>query len=131
RHRVVGPCAARSTSPRSRCSTPTPSHASSARARSMCRSRARGGCSRLRTASGSIRLPRLVRPRGGSAAAGQRRARRELGWEPRWSAEDALLELLGGLREGAGFGTPPLAPQAGGPLRVRELLTGVGGRERA
>ena len=59
------------------------------------------------------------------------RARRELGWEPRWSAEDALLELLGGLREGAGIGTPPLAPQAGGPLRVRELLTGVGGRERA
>ena len=59
------------------------------------------------------------------------RARRELGWEPRWSAEDALLELLGGLREGAGIGTPPLAPQGGGPLRVRELLTGVGGRERA
>jgi nucleoside-diphosphate-sugar epimerase len=58
------------------------------------------------------------------------RARRELGWEPRRSATEALLELLDGLRESAGIATPPLAPQAGGPLRLRELLTGVGGRER-
>ncbi|HEY8582453.1 MAG TPA: NAD-dependent epimerase/dehydratase family protein, partial [Capillimicrobium sp.] len=36
------------------------------------------------------------------------RARRELGWTPRKSSEDALLELMAGLRDGAGYGTPPL-----------------------
>jgi UDP-glucose 4-epimerase len=56
------------------------------------------------------------------------RARRELGWEPRLSAEEALGELAAGLREGAGGSTPTLAAQAGGPLRVRELLTRVGAR---
>lgn len=56
------------------------------------------------------------------------RARSELGWSPRHSAGDALLELIGGLRESAGEDTPPLEPSAGGPARVRELLTGVGGR---
>ncbi len=56
------------------------------------------------------------------------RARVELGWTPRHSADAALLELLDGLREGAAMDTPPLAARAGGPLRVRELLTGVGGR---
>jgi nucleoside-diphosphate-sugar epimerase len=56
------------------------------------------------------------------------RAREELGWRPRRTAEDALLELLTGLRERSGLDTPPLAPGSGGPLRVRELLTGVGGR---
>ena len=56
------------------------------------------------------------------------RARVELGWEPRRRADDALLELLAGLREHAGLDTPPLAPQTGGPLRIRELLTGVGDR---
>lgn len=56
------------------------------------------------------------------------RARRELRWTPRKSAEDALLELLEGLREGAGYGTPPLDAGAGGPLRSREVLTGVGAR---
>jgi UDP-glucose 4-epimerase len=57
-----------------------------------------------------------------------RRAREELGWAPRTSATDALLELLAGMRAPAGVDTPPLAPRAGGPLRVRELLTGVGRR---
>jgi nucleoside-diphosphate-sugar epimerase len=56
------------------------------------------------------------------------RARTELGWEPTRSAGDALLELLDGLRSGAGGRTPPLDPAAGGPLRVREVLTGVGRR---
>jgi UDP-glucose 4-epimerase len=56
------------------------------------------------------------------------RARRELGWEPRRSGEDALREVMAGMREGAGYDTPPLAAKAGGPGRVRELLTGVGGR---
>jgi UDP-glucose 4-epimerase len=58
------------------------------------------------------------------------RIRRELGWEPTRTADAALLELLEGIRVGAGAPTPPLDPHAGGPLRVRELLTGVGGRSR-
>jgi UDP-glucose 4-epimerase len=56
------------------------------------------------------------------------RARRELGWEPRHRADDALRELLGGIRDRAGIDTPPLARDTSGPLRVRELLTGVGRR---
>jgi nucleoside-diphosphate-sugar epimerase len=36
------------------------------------------------------------------------RIRRELGWEPRTAAGDALLELLQGFHEGAGAPTPPL-----------------------
>ena len=58
------------------------------------------------------------------------RAREELGWSPRYSASEALLELIDGLRERAGTETPPLAPASGGPLRVRELVTGVGRREK-
>jgi hypothetical protein len=57
-----------------------------------------------------------------------RRARDELGWTPRRSATSALLELLAGMREPAGLDTPPLKPRAGGPLRLRELLTCVGRR---
>jgi UDP-glucose 4-epimerase len=56
------------------------------------------------------------------------RARTELGWEPRRSAEDALLDLLEGLRSGRGLATPPLDPRAGGPLRSREFATGIGAR---
>jgi len=56
------------------------------------------------------------------------RAREELGWHPRYSSEQALLELLEGIRDGDGLPTPPLDPSAGGPLRLRELLTGVGAR---
>jgi len=37
------------------------------------------------------------------------RAREQLGWEPRTSATDALLELLDGLRERSEATTPPLA----------------------
>jgi UDP-glucose 4-epimerase len=60
------------------------------------------------------------------------RIRRELGWAPRHGADDALLELLAGLRDRAGAPTPPLDPGTGGPLRVRELLkTRVGARSRA
>jgi UDP-glucose 4-epimerase len=54
------------------------------------------------------------------------RARRELGWEPRFTATEALQELLDGLRDGAGFPTPPLSPSTSGFLRGRELRTGVG-----
>jgi UDP-glucose 4-epimerase len=57
------------------------------------------------------------------------RAREELGWTPRYSAEETLLELLGGLRDGAGLDTPPLSKETGGPFRIREIITGVGGRE--
>jgi nucleoside-diphosphate-sugar epimerase len=55
------------------------------------------------------------------------RARAELGWRPRLSAVQAVEELLAGLREGAGADTPPLDPGAGGPLRLGEFRTGVGG----
>jgi UDP-glucose 4-epimerase len=57
------------------------------------------------------------------------RARRELGWEPQRSADEALLDLLEGFQKGAGLDTPPLSPKTGGPFRIREILTGVGGRE--
>lgn len=56
------------------------------------------------------------------------RARRELGWQPRTSSLDALGELLTGIRDGSGGATPPLDPQAGGPLRLGEFATGVGER---
>jgi UDP-glucose 4-epimerase len=56
------------------------------------------------------------------------RARTELGWEPRRSAGEALLELMAGMREGAGLPTPPLDPATSGPGRVRELAGGVGRR---
>jgi nucleoside-diphosphate-sugar epimerase len=54
------------------------------------------------------------------------KAQRELGWKPRHGADDAFRELLGGIRDRAGIDTPPLSPETGGPLRVRELLSGVG-----
>ena len=56
------------------------------------------------------------------------RAREELGWGPRYSSGEALLELMGGIRDRAGAATPPLDPGTGGPARVRELATGVGSR---
>jgi nucleoside-diphosphate-sugar epimerase len=58
------------------------------------------------------------------------RARQELGWEPRASSAQALRELLDGLRHGAGLATPPLDPAASGPLRARELATGVGAADK-
>jgi len=57
------------------------------------------------------------------------RARQQLGWTPQRSAEDTFLELLAGLRDGAGLDTPPLSPKTRGPFRIREILTGVGWRE--
>ena len=57
------------------------------------------------------------------------RARSELGWRPHHSSGEALLELLAGLRQGAGAPTPPLDPRTGGPARLRELAGGVGARE--
>jgi UDP-glucose 4-epimerase len=57
------------------------------------------------------------------------RARTELGWTPERSADETLLDLLEGLRTRAGLETPPLSPKTGGRFRIREILTGVGGRE--
>jgi len=54
------------------------------------------------------------------------RARNGLGWQPSHTSGEALLELIGGMRESAGEETPPLESGAGGPLRLWELLTGVG-----
>ncbi len=56
------------------------------------------------------------------------RAREELGWMPRRDATTTLLELLGGLRAGAGIETPPLDPASSGTARIEELRTGVGAR---
>jgi nucleoside-diphosphate-sugar epimerase len=55
------------------------------------------------------------------------RAARELGWEPQHSAEEALRDLLYGLRHGTGMGTPPLAPRLPHGRRD-EFATGVGKR---
>jgi UDP-glucose 4-epimerase len=56
------------------------------------------------------------------------RARTELHWTPRHASTDALAELLEGMRSAADFPTPPLARSTSGPLRLRELLTGIGRR---
>ena len=58
------------------------------------------------------------------------RIRSELGWTPHRSSGGALLDLLAGMRDRSGADTPPLRPDAGGPLRVRELLTGLGSSSR-
>lgn len=57
------------------------------------------------------------------------RAQNELGFVPRHSGEAALRELCAGLRDAAGGDTPTLARRAGGPLRIREFLTGLGARQ--
>jgi UDP-glucose 4-epimerase len=56
------------------------------------------------------------------------RARKELGWEPRHSAVEALEELLHGMREGDGAKTPPLEADSVG-ARLDDLKTGVGARQ--
>ena len=54
------------------------------------------------------------------------RAREELGWSPTVDAKDALAEVLDAMGHGEGGPTPPLAADAGGPGRLREVATGVG-----
>jgi nucleoside-diphosphate-sugar epimerase len=56
------------------------------------------------------------------------RIRDELGWTPRRTSGEALLELLRGMRRHDGMETPPLQSDGSGPLRIREFLTGIGGR---
>jgi UDP-glucose 4-epimerase len=58
------------------------------------------------------------------------RARNALGWAPRHSSGQALLELIDGMRRSQGDPTPPLAPDTSGRLRAREFLTGVGKQAR-
>src|SRR5205085_7863157 len=54
---------------------------------------------------------RLVRPRRRNAAPRRgARARDELGWRPQRTADQAMLELIAGLRDSAGHATPPLDP---------------------
>jgi UDP-glucose 4-epimerase len=57
------------------------------------------------------------------------RAREVLGWQPRHESGSALLELLEGIRTSAGSPTPTLEPGGDGPLRTREILTGLGARD--
>jgi len=57
------------------------------------------------------------------------RAREELGWEPTVTSLDALDDLLQGMRHAEGAPTPPLEPTAGGPMRAREVATGVGQKQ--
>jgi UDP-glucose 4-epimerase len=56
------------------------------------------------------------------------RIRGELDWKPRRTAGEALLELLRGIAEQDGADTPPLEAGGAGQLRIREFLTGIGGR---
>jgi UDP-glucose 4-epimerase len=42
------------------------------------------------------------------------RAERELGWQPRWTGDLAMREMLVGLADGAGMATPPLKPDGRG-----------------
>jgi len=56
------------------------------------------------------------------------RARDELGFVAQRGADESLGELIAGIREGADLDTPPLAKSTSGPLRVRELLSGIGAR---
>lgn len=56
------------------------------------------------------------------------RARNELQWSPDVSARDAVREFVAGLRSDEGGATPPLAREAGGRGRWREVQSGVGER---
>ncbi|GIH27701.1 NAD-dependent epimerase [Acrocarpospora phusangensis] len=56
------------------------------------------------------------------------RAHDELGWVPAYTAVEALLELLEGMRTAADLDTPPLSARTSGPARIRELQSGPGRR---
>jgi UDP-glucose 4-epimerase len=58
------------------------------------------------------------------------RIRTELGWRETRTSGEALLDLLAGMRDRSGADTPPLATETSGPMRVREVLTGVGRTSR-
>ena len=54
------------------------------------------------------------------------RAEAELGWHPKVRSIDALSETIEGMRTGADGATPALAASTSGPLRMGEILSGVG-----
>lgn len=56
------------------------------------------------------------------------RAREVLGWTPRRSSWETMREMFEGLHDGAGMDTAPLAPDGGPVGRVKEFVSGVGGR---
>ncbi|WP_433590351.1 hypothetical protein [Nocardia sp. CA-145437] len=56
-------------------------------------------------------------------------AHAELGWSPRYSSVEALLEVLGRIRAAAEIDTPPLSRTAGGPLRIHEFTSGIDARD--
>ncbi|MEJ7708061.1 MAG: NAD-dependent epimerase/dehydratase family protein [Nocardioidaceae bacterium] len=56
------------------------------------------------------------------------KAKAEWGWSPQVSAADAVQAFFEGARAGDGYPTPPLNPATSGPLRFREVVTGVGTR---
>jgi nucleoside-diphosphate-sugar epimerase len=58
------------------------------------------------------------------------RAHAELGWRAQVSSEQAVLELLEGLRRQAELDTPPLSRRTSGPFRWREFRSGVGATDR-
>lgn len=53
------------------------------------------------------------------------RARADLGWQPGWSAQEAVSSMLRGLRSGRGASTPPLDPATSGPARSHEVRTAL------
>lgn len=53
------------------------------------------------------------------------RAQRDLGWQPGWSAQEAVASMLRGLRSGRGADTPPLDPATSGPARSHEIRTAL------
>ena len=57
-----------------------------------------------------------------------KRARTDLGWEPRFTSKQSLMELLAGLRQDCGFDTPPLERGTSGAFRWKEFAAGVGKR---
>ena len=57
------------------------------------------------------------------------RAGSELGWSPKTGADDALREVLAGMRTRKGLHTPPLSPRTSGHLRAEEIQSGVGENE--
>jgi nucleoside-diphosphate-sugar epimerase len=54
------------------------------------------------------------------------RAHDDLGWQPRYSAAEALGSFLHGMRHHTGPQTPPLDPATSGSARSHEIATGVG-----
>jgi UDP-glucose 4-epimerase len=55
----------------------------------------------------------------------------ELGWHASITAEQAVLELLDGLRRGAAMDTPPLSRASSGLMRWREFRSGIGASDSA